>query len=646
VSPLSHLFSPIEVGGMAVKNRVVMAPMERNYGNRDGTVSDRTVAHYEARARGGVGWIDVEATYIDQLGKGRRYQLGIDRDDCIPGLRRLVDAAHSNGAKIGIELQHSGRCTSRAISGSQPVAPSPVPEPVAGGDMPRELTLAEIEELVQKHGEAARRAAEAGFDAIELHSAHGYLPFAFLSPITNLRTDRYGGSFENRVRFSIEAIEAFRANVPDTMTIGCRYTADEFQPGGIALEDAVRYSQALEAAGVQYLSISAGVYASWYKTIPGMDYEPGWLLSHAAAIKDAVSIPVIGVSRFTDPRDADRAIGEGKADLIAFGRQFLADPEFPRKAEEGRLDEIVSCIGVNSGCITRMAAQRDVTCVVNPSTGREREFEIEPAAVRKKVVVVGGGPAGMEAARVAAERGHDVSLFEREQELGGLARLAGRVPHRSGWAKLVTEGARRLERAGVDIHLGHEVTPDDLRSAGADAIIVATGSEFVRPLIPGANGQILDAASLLGGTDAGADHVAVAGGGAIGLGVAEWLAERGKRVSVVVPTEEVEDPDGQTGLVDRLVKAGVDFRLDRQVHGLRPGAVVVARSGAIGSLDEEELTGVGAVVLAGDRRPLSGLAWFAREEALAGEVYTIGDCDRPRNALEAIAEGATVGRTV
>jgi NADPH-dependent 2,4-dienoyl-CoA reductase/sulfur reductase-like enzyme len=408
----------------------------------------------------------------------------------------------------------------------------------------------------------------------------------------------------------------------------------------------VRYSQALEAAGVQYLSISAGVYASWYNTIPGMDYEPGWLLSHAAAIKDAVSIPVIGVSRFTDPRDADRAIGEGKADLIAFGRQFLADPEFPRKAEEGRLDEIVSCIGVNSGCITRMAAQRDVTCVVNPSTGREREFEIEPAAVRKKVVVVGGGPAGMEAARVAAERGHDVSLFEREQELGGLARLAGRVPHRSGWAKLVTEGARRLERAGVDIHLGHEVTPDDLRSAGADAIIVATGSEFVRPLIPGANGQILDAASLLGGTDAGADHVAVAGGGAIGLGVAEWLAERGKRVSVVVPTEEVEDPDGQTGLVDRLVKAGVDFRLDRQVHGLRPGAVVVARSGAIGSLDEEELTGVGAVVLAGDRRPLSGLAWFAREEALAGEVYTIGDCDRPRNALEAIAEGATVGRTV
>jgi 2,4-dienoyl-CoA reductase-like NADH-dependent reductase (Old Yellow Enzyme family)/thioredoxin reductase len=646
VSALSHLFQPITVGGMEVRNRIVMAPMERNFGNPDGTVGDRTIAHYEERAKGGVGWIDVEATYIHKLGKGRAFQLGIDSDDCIPGLKRLVDAAHAHGAKIGIELQHSGRCTTRAISGSQPVAPSPVPEPVAGGDMPRELTLEEIDELVAFHGAAARRAAEAGFDAVELHAAHGYLPFAFLSPMTNLRTDEYGGSFENRVRFSLEAIAAFKANVPDTMTIGCRYTADEFQSGGVALDDAVRYAQALEGAGVHYLSVSAGVYATWYNTIPGMDYEPGWLLSHAAAIRDAVSIPVIGVSRFTDPRDADRAIGDGKADLIAFGRQFLADPEFPRKAEEGRFDEIVSCIGVNSGCITRMAAQRDVTCVVNPRVGREREFTIEPAAQAKKVIVVGGGPAGMEAARVAAERGHQVTLFEREPELGGQARLAGRVPHRSGWTKLVTEGARRLERAGVDIRLGREVTAEDLRDADADAIVVATGSEFVRPPIPGANGQVVDAAALLDGTDPGADHVAVDGDGAVGLGVAEWLAGQGRHVSVVVPGEGVEDPDGQTGIVDRLLKAGVEFRYERQVHGLRPGAVVLARSGAIGSLDEEELSGAGAVVLAGERRAVSGLAWAAREQSLAGEIYTIGDADRPRNALEAIAEGATVGRAI
>jgi 2,4-dienoyl-CoA reductase-like NADH-dependent reductase (Old Yellow Enzyme family) len=210
VSELSHLFAPIEVGRMTVKNRVVMAPMERNYANLDGTVSERTRAHYEARARGGVGWIDVEATYVDPVGRGRAFQLGIDRDECVEGFRELVNAAHAHGAKIGIELQHSGRCTSHAISGSQPVAPSPVPEPVAGGDVPRELTVEEIQAIIARHGEAARRAAEAGFDAVELHSAHGYLPFAFLSPMTNHRTDEYGGSFENRLRLSLELVEAFR----------------------------------------------------------------------------------------------------------------------------------------------------------------------------------------------------------------------------------------------------------------------------------------------------------------------------------------------------------------------------------------------------------------------------------------------------
>jgi 2,4-dienoyl-CoA reductase-like NADH-dependent reductase (Old Yellow Enzyme family)/thioredoxin reductase len=647
VSELSHLFAPIEVGRMTVKNRLVMAPMERNYANRDGTVSARTTAHYEARARGGVGWIDVEATYVDPVGRGRAFQLGIDRDECVEGFRELVDVVHAHGAKIGIELQHSGRCTSRAISGFQPVAPSPVPEPVAGGDVPRELTVDEIRAIIAQHGHAARRAAEAGFDALELHSAHGYLPFAFLSPMTNHRTDEYGGSFENRLRLSLELVEAFRDNAPDHVTIGCRFTADEFQAGGIGLEDAVRYSRALEEAGVEYLSVSAGVYATWERTIPGMDYSPGWLIGHAATIKDAVAIPVIGVSRFTDPRDADRVIGAGKVDLVVFGRALLADPELPRKAEEGRLDEIVSCIGVNTGCIVRMAAQRDVTCVVNPATGREGEFGLEPAPEPKRVLVVGGGPAGMEAATVAAERGHQVSLVERDDELGGLALLAGRLPHRGGWMTFVREATRRLERAGVEVQLGREVGAEDLRDAGADAVVLATGSEFARPEIPGGDEAVLDAAALLAGGDVAAEHVVVAGDGAIGLGVAEWLAERGKQVSVVIEQEEVEDPDGQAGLVERLGASGrVGFHTDRMVRELRPGSVVIVRSGAIGALDEEELEGAEAVVLAGARRATGELAWLARTERLADEVHAIGDCDTPRSVLEAVAEGALVGRRI
>jgi len=382
--------------------------------------------------------------------------------------------------------------------------------------------------------------------------------------------------------------------------------------------------------------------------VPGMVYETGWLLGHAAAIREAVSIPVIAVSRFTDPRDADRAIAEGKADLVAFGRAFLADAEFARKAEEGRFDDIVSCIGVNSGCLVRMADQRDVTCVVSPSTGREKEFEITPAAEPKRVAVVGGGPAGMEAAKVAAERGHAVTLYERENELGGLARLTGRLPHRGGWNTYVREARHRLERAGVEVRLGSEVGADALRDVEADAIVLATGAEFVRPLVPGADGDLLDAPALLSSEDVPADHVVVAGDGAIGLGVAEWLVERGARVSLVVEQEQLEDPDGQTGLVDRLLRSGsVDVHLDRQLQAVRPGgSVVVARAGAIGALDEQELAGAGAVVLAGDRRPLGGLAWLAREQRLAPEVYAIGDCDRPRSVLEAIAEGAVIGRRI
>jgi len=647
VSALTHLFEPIEVGRMSVKNRVVMAPMERNYANRDGTVSERTKVNYEARARGGVGWIDVEATFIDPVGRGRRYQLGIDRDECVDGLRELVEIVHAHGVKIGIELQHSGRCTSHAVSGSQPVAPSALPEPASGGDMPRELTLAEIAEIIVRHGQAARRAAAAGFDAVEFHSAHGYLPFSFLSPITNLRTDEYGGSFENRMRFSLEAIAAFKANVPDHVTIGCRFSADEFQRGGITLADAVQYALALEAAGVEYLSVSAGVYATVNRIVPEMDVQAGWLLGHAAAIKEAVSIPVIAVSRFTDPRDADRAIADGKADLVAFGRAFLADPEFPRKAQEGRLEEIVSCIGVNTGCLVRMAGQRDVACVVAPATGREREFAVTPAAEPGRVVVVGGGPAGMEAARVAAERGHTVSLYERQDALGGLARLAGRLPHRGGWNTMVREAEGRLRRAGVEVHLGQEVGPSELRDAAADTLIIATGAEFVQPLIPGADGGLLDAATVLEGGEAPADHVVVAGGGAIGLGVSEWLIERGARVSLVVEQEQLEDPDGQTGLVDRLLESGsVDVHRDRQLQALHNGSVVIARAGAIGALDEQELDGVGAVVLAGARRPTGGLAWLARQERLATHVHTIGDCDQPRSALEAVAEGALVALKV
>jgi 2,4-dienoyl-CoA reductase-like NADH-dependent reductase (Old Yellow Enzyme family) len=631
---LDHLFAPVTVGRMVVPNRIVMAPMERNYGNRDGTVSERTKAHYERRAGGGVGWIDVESTFVHPAGRGRTHQLGLHDDACIPGFRELAEIAHRHGSLIGVELHHAGRNTCRAVSGHDVVAPSPVPCPEAGPDVPRELTKGEIDGLLDSYGRAAGRAAEAGLDAVELHSAHGYLPLAFLSPLTNQRSDEYGGPLENRMRFALRVIDAFKRNVPEHVTIGCRFSAEEFLPGGLALE----------AAGVDYLSVSAGVYASFERIIPPMSEPAGWLLPLASAIKAAVSIPVVGVSRFTDPRDADAAVRDGKADLIAFGRAFLTDPEWPRKAREGRLDDIVECIGCNQGCTARIAVQLDVTCLVAPETGREGELAAGPSAQRKRVVVVGGGPAGLEAARVAAERGHDVVLYEREDALGGQARLAGLLPHRQGWARFAEQAGGRLSRAGVRVLLGLEADAQELSSRGADVLVVATGARWVRPEVDG-DLPVLDPVSLLGRGEAPAGGAVVAGDGVVALGVAEWLAVRGTDTALVVPDAEVVEPLEQPGLLRRLEATGrIRIHCERELRRVGRDSVTLGLTGAIGPLLEEQLPGISSIVVAGERRAEARLIWLARERGLAGEVIAIGDCDSPRSAYEAVLDGALAGR--
>ena len=463
----TRLAAPLAVGPMRVKNRIMMAPMERNYGHPDGSPSERTIAHYARIARGGVGWIDIESTFVDPAGRGRTHQLGLHDDASIPGFRGLADAAREHDVRIGVELHHAGRNTSPAIAGTTPVAPSPVECPEAGSGVPHELTRDEIAGIVRRYAEAAARAAEAGLDAVELHSAHGYLPLAFLSPLTNLRTDEYGGSLENRMRFALEAIAAIRAEVPERIAVGCRFSADELLPGGLTVEDTTQYAAALEAAGVDYLSVSAGVYASFKWIIPPMDTAPGWLMPVAAAIRESVGIPVVGVGRFTSPADAEDALARGQADVVAFGRAFLTDPAWPEKVLSGRGDEQVSCIGCNQGCVARIATQLDVTCLVNPTCGRELELVPAPAAQRQTVLVIGGGPAGMEAARVAAERGHRVVLVDRNPELGGQLRAAAQLPSRDGWGVFLREGASRLARGGRRVQAGQRGRRGDCRGARA-----------------------------------------------------------------------------------------------------------------------------------------------------------------------------------
>ena len=289
---LAHLLTPIRIGDKESKNRMVLCPMERNYANRDGTVSTRTTDHYGAIAAVGVGWLDVEATFVDPAGRGRTHQLGLDDDACIPGFSQLASRVHEDGALIGVELIHAGRNTSTARSGYEVVAPSPVPCYEAGGDLPWELTVEEIDAIVLRYASAARRAEAAGFDVVELHSAHGYLPFAFLSARTNLRGDDYGGPLESRMRCPLRVIDAMRAAVSESMIIGARFSSEELVPGGFTLEEAVDYAKALEAHGAQYLSISVGVYESGGSIVPSMAVPAGWLLPRAAAIKAALTFPL------------------------------------------------------------------------------------------------------------------------------------------------------------------------------------------------------------------------------------------------------------------------------------------------------------------------------------------------------------------
>jgi NADPH-dependent 2,4-dienoyl-CoA reductase/sulfur reductase-like enzyme len=390
--------------------------------------------------------------------------------------------------------------------------------------------------------------------------------------------------------------------------------------------------------------VTGGVYASFVRIIPPMDYAPGWLLPTAATIKAAVDVPVIGVSRIVDPWQAEAAIAGGQVDLVALGRALLTDPELPRKTRQGRLDEIVSCIGCNQGCEARISRQRDVTCLVNPAVGREGAFSsVPPVSTRKRVAVVGGGPAGMEAARTCAERGHHVLLYERSDRLGGMIGLAAQLPDRDGWRTFVEQAERRLRSSGVEVHLGCEAGEAELD--GADAIVLATGSRFAIPqeLVSDGSVPVVTPVHALTGGGSVPGRAVVAGAGAIGLGVAAWLVSRGAEVTVVSDQPEIADPQGQGGLIERLVESRrIQLVTDREVVKICDGAVELALSDAIGPLFSERVRGVSSLVWACSRHAVRELARFAS----AREWYEIGDCRAPRTALEAVYEGADAARRI
>lgn len=640
MSQFEKLFEPGTIGKMRIRNRIISAPMERNYGNADGSVTQKYIDNLVAKAAGGVGLIIVEATYVDPLGKGRVLELGLYDDRLIPGYRRMAQAVHAQGAKIGLELVYGGRQSHSAVTGVQAHGPSPVTCELPGyGELPRELSLDEVKALVRKFADAARRTKEAGFDMVELHCAHGYLIAQFMSPYANKRTDEYGGTFEKRMRFPLEVIAAVRKAVGDDFPVACRLSGDEYIEGGLTPEDYLKIARLFEEAGVDLIDVSAGMYETAFTIVPAMGVRLGCNVHLAENIKSAVNIPVSTAGRINDAAFADTILREGKADFISMARALHADPDFPRLSLEGRLDDICMCIGCNQGCIDVLGTMVPIFCAINPKVGRERELEIKPAEKKKKVVVIGGGPAGLSAARVAALRGHDVSLYEKDAELGGQLRWARKAFKRGELEQCIRYLSIQVKKAGVEVHLEEEMDKDKIYALNPDAVIMATGAKPYIPFIPGVDQEhVYNYLDILSGKVKPAKRVLVVGGKLVGTQVAQMIAANGGYAILTEPMGDVcQDAGGRTKWVLlREVKANpnIEIHTSTSVERIGPNSAVL-QSGGIA----EEIKDIDMVVLclgaAAENRLADDLKW----ESKLPEIYTIGDCLLPRKMTEAIYEG-------
>lgn len=665
-----HLTQTAQIGTLSLRNRMVQPGMGTNLAAADGTVSDSIADYYTRRAHGGVGLIITEVCAPEPRGRVIPGELEISGPAFIPGLARLAAGAHAGGAKIALQLAHGGCFASQAVTGQQPISPSGVGTALLPGDTPRAMTLEEIAELIAAYGQAAQRARMAGFDAVEIHGAHGYMPLQFLSGYTNRRTDAYGGSFENRARFGLEVIRAVKQTAGADFPVIYRLSAEEDAPGGVTLDEAIRFAQLAQEAGADAIHVSAGTWDSRMATfgqvmqgavpaagqrlsegvsigmwVPPIYVPRGNLLPLAAAIKQAVTVPVIAVCGLS-PELGEQAIAAGKADLVSLGRQIIADPDYPQKVMAGKPADIRRCVRCNE-CLGSVLSYRGLDCAVNAQAGKEHEpyGSLVPAAQRRRVLVAGGGPGGMEAARVAALRGHEVLLYEKEARLGGMLRFAAVPDFKKDYRDFLDWQIAQLDQLGVTVRLNSAVTRSLVEQIAPAVVVVAAGSRLSYPAIDGLEeARAFNALDVLGGAIPAGKRVIICGAGMVGSEVALYLAEsHGKQIVLVdqlpsaMPEVEIFT---QWVVLSRLLENGVDLRLNHRISRISAASVSYMDS------DGETTVEGDAVVLALGMTANATLTETLQAAFPGTEIITIGDAVRPRRVLQAVHEGYHAGRRI
>ena len=636
---MSSPFESIQIGSIELPNRIAMAPMKTAYGTTSGQVTDQLVAYFHRRAEGGVGLIISEPLYVDRRGVEHPKQLGIDADDKLEGLQHLVDAVHEVGAKMFAHINHGGRAANPKAAGGPPEAPSKVPCPRTGF-VPEELTESRILDIVRAFANAALRAKMAGFDGVELQFGLGYLVSQFLSAATNLRTDSYGGDPESRLRFAREVFSNVREAIGEDFPICVRISGSEKIPEGLEIDDAKDLARRLETWGANLIHIATGSNCEslpWY--FQHMSLPPGINEMLAAQIRKEVGLPVMAAGRLGDPPRIREVLGKGMVDMVALGRSLLADPDLPRKMLKSNDDEVMLCGHCLQGCFGNVKAGKGIGCNINPMVGHELE-ELAPATYPKHVVIVGGGPAGMQAALTAHRRGHRVTLFEKNQ-LGGQFSLAFLSPGKERMEKPLRSMVAQVERSGIEIHLGEETTRDKLEALNPDTVVIATGSRPAIPNIPGLLNPITGEEILTGIREAG-NRVLVLGGGMVGVEVAEFLAKRGKQVAVVEILEEIArdmDPISRKLLLKRLEALPVELHTTTELLRIKDGRAFIDYRG-----DQRELGQFDTVIVATGNHSFDPLS--DQLQGVEFAIKVVGDAEKPGTIYDAVSSGHKAGMTV